>query len=125
MRLITPQFVAPYRKNDKNDGNDAEAICESVGRPHIRVVPIKDVSQQAVLTMPRARQLLVAERTAVVNQARGLLAGELYNFFSRPSICVRLFLVLPKRVCQANSVLHPLICMIMEGIPYEYTPGRR
>ena len=78
--------------------------------------------------MPRARQLLVAERTAVVNQARGLLAEyfrELYNFFSRPSICVRLFLVLPKRVCQANSVLHPLICMIMEGIPYEYTPGRR
>ena len=74
VRLIAPQFVAPYRKNDKNDGNDAEAICEAVGRPHMRVVPIKDVAQQAVLTVHRARQLLVAERTALVNQTRGLLA---------------------------------------------------
>ena len=74
VRLIAPQFVAPYRKNDKNDGNDAEAICEAGGRPHMRFVPVKDVGQQAVLTVHRARQLLVAERTALVNQTRGLLA---------------------------------------------------
>lgn len=74
VRLIAPQFVAPYRKNDKNDGNDAEAICEAVDRPHMRFVPIKTVAQQAVLTVHRARQLLVAERTALVNQTRGLLA---------------------------------------------------
>ena len=74
VRLIAPQFVAPYRKNDKNDGNDAEAICEAVGRPHMRFVPVKEVEQQAVLTVHRARQLLVAERTALVNQTRGLLA---------------------------------------------------
>ncbi|MGH3055587.1 MAG: IS110 family transposase [Gaiellaceae bacterium] len=74
VRLIAPQFVAPYRKNDKNDGNDAEAICEAVGRPHMRFVPIKSIEQQAVLTVHRARQLLVAERTALVNQTRGLLA---------------------------------------------------
>lgn len=74
VRLMAPQFVAPYRKNDKNDGNDAEAICEAVGRPHMRFVPVKDVGQQAVLTVHRARQLLIAERTALVNQTRGLLA---------------------------------------------------
>ncbi|MBU6434776.1 MAG: IS110 family transposase [Nitrospirae bacterium] len=74
VRLIAPQFVAPYRKNDKNDGNDAEAICEAVGRPQMRFVPIKNAAQQAVLTVHRARQLLVAERTALVNQSRGLLA---------------------------------------------------
>jgi transposase len=74
VRLMAPQFVAPYRKNDKNDGNDAEAICEAVGRPHMRFVPVKDIEQQAVLTVHRARQLLVAERTALVNQTRGLLA---------------------------------------------------
>jgi transposase len=74
VRLRAPQFVAPYRKNDKNDGNDAEAICEAVGRPHRRFVPVKAVGQQAVLTVHRARQLLVAERTALVNQTRGLLA---------------------------------------------------
>ena len=73
-RLIAPQFVAPYRQNDKNDGHDAEAICEAVGRPPMRVVPIKTLTQQAVLTVHRARQLLVAERTALVNQTRGLLA---------------------------------------------------
>ena len=38
VRLMAPQFVTPYRKNDKNDGNDAEAICEAVGRPHMRFV---------------------------------------------------------------------------------------
>jgi transposase len=74
VRLIAPQFVAPYRTKDKNDGNDAEAICEAVGRPHMRFVPVKDIGQQAVLTVHRARQLLIAERTALVNQSRGLLA---------------------------------------------------
>lgn len=74
VRLIAPQFVTPYRTKDKNDGNDAEAICEAVGRPHMRFVPVKDVVQQAILTVHRARQLLVAERTALVNQTRGLLA---------------------------------------------------
>lgn len=76
VRLIAPQFVAPYRKNDQNAGNDAAAICEAVGRPHMRFVPIKTLTQQAVLTVHRARQLLVAERTALVNQTRGLLAEE-------------------------------------------------
>ncbi len=74
VRLMAPQFVAPYRKNDKNDGNDAEAICEAVGRPHMRFVPVKTLAQQAVLTVHRARQLAVAERTALINQTRGLLA---------------------------------------------------
>jgi transposase len=74
VRLIAPQFVAPYRTKAKNDGNDAEAICEAVGCPHMRFVPVKDIGQQAVLTVHRARQLLIAERTALVNQSRGLLA---------------------------------------------------
>jgi len=74
VRLMAPQFVRPYRKNDKNDGNDAEAICEAVGRPQMRFVPVKDVEQQAVLTVHRARQLLIAERTALVTHSRGLRA---------------------------------------------------
>lgn len=73
-RLIAAQFVRPYRKNDKNDQNDAEAICEAAGRPNMRFVPIKSVEQQAVLSLHRVRQLRVAERTALVNQVRGLLA---------------------------------------------------
>lgn len=73
VRLMAPQFVSPYRKNDKNDGNDAEAICEAMGRPNMRFVPVKDAEQQAVLCVHRARSLLVAERTGLINQIRGLL----------------------------------------------------
>ena len=63
----------PYRTKPKNDRNDAEAICTAVSRPHLRFVPIKTVEQQAVLTVHRARELLVSERTAVANQIRELV----------------------------------------------------
>ena len=72
-RLMAAQFVTPYRKSGKNDANDAEAICEAVGRPNMRYVPIKSEEAQAVLTVHRARTLLVSERTALSNQVRGLL----------------------------------------------------
>jgi transposase len=73
VRLMAVQLIKPYRTKQKNDRNDAEAICEAVSRPHMRFVPIKTVEQQAILTVHRVRELLVAERTAVVNQIRGLL----------------------------------------------------
>lgn len=74
VRLMAPQFVAPYRKDQKNDGNDAEAICEAVGRPNMRFVPVKSAEQQAVLTLHRVRAQLIEERTSVGNQIRGLLS---------------------------------------------------
>jgi transposase len=74
VRLMAGQFVAPYRKSGKNDGNDAEAICEAVGRPNMRFVPVKSEEQQAVLMVHRARSLMVENRTAQVNQIRGVLA---------------------------------------------------
>lgn len=72
--LMASRFVAPYRKGGKNDGNDAEAICEAVGRPGMRFVPVKSDEQQAVLSLHRIRQGLVGERTALINQLRGLLS---------------------------------------------------
>lgn len=74
VRLIAPQFVKPYVKTNKNDAADAEAICEAVGRPHMRFVPLKTVEQQSVLALHRARQGFVRARTAQANQIRGLLA---------------------------------------------------
>jgi len=53
VRLMAPQFVKPYVKTNKNDVADAEAICEAVGRPNMRFVPIKDIEQQAVLSLHR------------------------------------------------------------------------
>lgn len=74
VRLMAPQFVKPYVKTNKNDAADAEAICEAVGRPNMRFVPIKNVEQQAVLALHRVRQGFVKARTAQANQIRGLLA---------------------------------------------------
>ena len=74
VRLIAPQFVKPYVKTNKNDRNDAEAICEAVGRPNMHFVPVKTAEQQAVLALHRARQGFVKARTAQANQIRGLLA---------------------------------------------------
>ena len=51
VKLMAPKFVTPYRKGGKNDGNDAEAICEAVARPTMRFVPIKSIEQQSDLTL--------------------------------------------------------------------------
>ena len=74
VKLMSPTFVAPYRKGGKNDGNDAEAICEAVTRPNMRFVPIKSTEQQAILTLHRVRQGFIEERTAAILRIRGLLA---------------------------------------------------
>jgi hypothetical protein len=71
---MAPQFVKPYVKTNKNDMADAEAICEAVNRPNMRFVPIKNVEQQAILSVHRARQGFVKARTAQANQIRGLLS---------------------------------------------------
>ena len=73
VRLISPQFVKPYVKGNKNDANDAEAICEAVGRPNMRFVPVKSVESQDILALHRVRSGLVKARTAEVNRLRGLL----------------------------------------------------
>jgi len=73
-RLISPQFIKPYVKGNKNDANDAEAICEAVGRPNMRYVPIKSIEQQDIQMLHRVRSGLVKERTALANRIRGLLA---------------------------------------------------
>jgi transposase len=74
VRLMAPKFVVPYRKSGKNDGNDAEAICEAVSRPNMRFVPVKSAEQQALLAMHRVRQGFVVERTATINRLRGLMS---------------------------------------------------
>ncbi len=74
VKLMAPQFVKPYVKTNKHDMADAEAICEAVSRPNMRFVPIKNIEQQAILSVHRARQGFVKARTAQANQIRGLLS---------------------------------------------------
>ena len=73
VRLMSPHLVAPYVKSNKNDRNDAEAICEAVSRPSMRFVPIKSAAQQDLQSLHRVRSQLIRSRTALANEIRGLL----------------------------------------------------
>ena len=103
VKLMGAQFVIPYRKRSKNDANDAEAICEAVGRPNMRFVAVKSEEQQSVLMVHRARTLVVANRTAQVNQIRGLL-GEFG-------------LVVPKGVARLRRELPGILEDAENGLP--------
>jgi len=74
VRLIPPMYVKPYVKRGKSDAIDAAAICEAVTRPTMRFVAIKTVEQQSLLSLHRARDLLVRQRTQLINSLRGLVA---------------------------------------------------
>jgi transposase len=73
-KLMAAKFVSSYRRKGKNDGNDAEAICEAVSRPGMRFIPVKSLEQQALLSLHRVRQGFIVERTATINRLRGLLS---------------------------------------------------
>lgn len=74
VKLLAPQFVKPYVKSNKNDANDAEAICEAMGRPTMRFVSVKTIEQQDIQATHRIRSGLIEQRTAKVNQTRGLVS---------------------------------------------------
>lgn len=81
VKLISPQFVKPYVKSNKNDARDAEAIAEAASRPNMRFVVLKSVEQQEIQSVHRVRERLVRDRTALGNQIRGLLQeyGIIFN----------------------------------------------
>ncbi|WP_140849555.1 IS110 family transposase [Paracoccus sp. FO-3] len=74
IRLIPPVYVKPFVKRQKNDAADAEAIAEAVQRPTMRMVAVKSAAQQARAMLFRTRDLLVGQRTQLVNALRGHLA---------------------------------------------------
>jgi transposase len=74
VRLVPPSYVKAYVKRGKNDAADAEAICEAVTRPNMRFVPIKTTGQQGVLVLHRTREVLVRQRTMLVNSLRAHMA---------------------------------------------------
>lgn len=72
VKLISPQFAKPFVKTNKNDANDAEAITEAASRPSMHFVPIKQIEQQDIQSLHRIRSRLVKNRTALINEIRGL-----------------------------------------------------
>ena len=74
VRMMPAAYVKPYVKRNKNDGRDAEGICEAMGRPTMRFVPVKSLESQAVLVLHRTRRLLVRQRTMSANAFRSALS---------------------------------------------------
>src|ERR1700738_4965971 len=74
VKLMPPAYVKPYVKRGKNDATDAEAICEAVTRPNMRLFPVKSADQQAVLMLHRTRALLIRQQTMLANAFRAHLA---------------------------------------------------
>lgn len=95
VKLISPQYVKPYVKTNKNDSQDAEAICEAVTRPNMRFVAIKSIEQQDILSLHRVRSRLVSQRTALVNHVRALLSE--YG------------IVLPQGITHIRTHLRPIL----------------
>nr|WP_292227534.1 transposase [Mesorhizobium sp.] len=74
VRLMPPAYVKAYVRRQKNDAADAAAICEAVTRPSMRFVPVRSVENQAALMHHKVRELLVAQRTQLLNALRSHLA---------------------------------------------------
>ncbi|MFC3284802.1 IS110 family transposase [Litchfieldella rifensis] len=110
VRLIAAQFVKPYVKSHKNDRVDAEAICEAMGRPQMRFVAVKTVAQQDIQAAHRVREELVSQRTAKVNQIRGLV-GE-YGLVA-PTGIHQLRLALPRWLEDAENGLSDEFRMLL------------
>lgn len=71
---MPPQYVRPYAEGNKHDASDAEACCEAIQRPGMRLVPVKSEARQAMPTLHRARDHLIRRRTAAIDALRGHLA---------------------------------------------------
>lgn len=104
VKLISPQFVKPFVKTNKNDAADAEAIAEAAVRPNMRFVSMKTAEQQDLQILHRVRERMVKERTAISNQIRGFLQE--YGLVTAKGI-IRLKLDLPGMIADEKNELTP------------------
>ena len=105
VKVISPQYVKPFVRRQKTDGNDAEAICTAARQAHMRFVPTKTTEQQDIQALHRARQRLVGHRTAVANQVRGLLLDRGIAF---PKSITRARQMIPDILADAENELTDL-----------------
>ena len=105
VKIIGPQYVKPFVRRQKNDGNDAEAICTAARQRHVPFVPKKTVEQQDIQALHRARQRMVNHRTAVVSQIRGLLLDRGFAFAKSITRARRM---IPEILCDLDNELSDL-----------------
>jgi transposase len=121
VKLISPQFVRPFVKGNKNDFLDAEAICEAASRPAMRFVTPKTEAQQTLAVLHRMRDALVQERTRAANQAHGFLLEFGISLPTGLSVVRRLPETLagkelPPRLVELLMGLHRHFCYLDERI---------
>ena len=103
VRLMSPSYVKAYVRRQKNDAADAEAICEAVTRPTMRFVPVKSADRQSVLVLHRARELLVRQRTMLINAIRGH--------------CAEFGLIAPQGARRISELIGPMRQAVAQNLP--------
>jgi transposase len=117
VRLIPAQFVKPYRKSNKNDFIDAEAIAEAVSKQNMRFVPIKTQEQLDWQAMHRVRDRLVGRRTSLINEIRGFLLERGITFAAKP---IHLRKNLPAVIEDAEQNLSPRLRWLLARMWQEW-----
>jgi transposase len=117
VRLIPGQFVKPFRKSNKNDYLDAEAIAEAVTRHNMRFVPIKTEDQLDLQGLHRVRERLVHNRTEIINQIRGFLLERGISFNRGP---INLRKEMPSLLEDAEQSLTPSLRSLLDHLWHEW-----
>lgn len=117
VKLISPQYVKPFVKTNKNDMRDAQAITEAASRPQMHFVSIKQVMQQDIQSLHRIRQRTIVNRTALANQVRGLLSE--YGIIVNQGIAqlrMRLPLILEDASNELTAIMRELCTELYEEL---------
>ena len=111
--IISPQFVKPFVKSNKNDANDAQAICEAMGRPNMHPVRVKTIAQQDIQAIHRVREEIKRHRAAKANQIRGLVSE--YGLVA-PQQLMSLRRAIPEWLEDADNGLSFLLRQLLQGL---------
>lgn len=117
VRLVPPQYAKAFRRVHKSDAHDVLSIAEAAQRPNIHFVPVKPIAQQDLQSLGRIRERLIAERTAIINQARGLAREYGVNFpKSREALIHELPLALADAGNELSGIARGALAELLEEI---------
>jgi transposase len=116
VKLIAPAYVKPFVKRQKNDAADAEAICEAAQRPTMRFVAVKSEEAQAAAVLFRARDLLVRQRTQVINALRGHLAEFGVIVAKGPQHAPKLIAVVEDLASELPTMARQMLALLVDSL---------
>lgn len=117
IRLMSPEYVRPYIKAQKNDDRDAEGIAEAASRPTMRFIELKSQEQLDIQTLHRVRSRLVAERTSLINQLRAILLERGVTF---PAGRRKLELGVDDLLAEDDGLLSPRVRQLVDELCVEW-----